>query len=81
MDKALAEAAKLAKIKEYRTINFPEYDKKFGEMFAGIPFASSKAALIKEEIGTENYKIWQRLKEVSTRTGIQTVLPYELIIK
>ena len=81
MDKALAEAAKLAKIKEYRTVNFPEFDKKFGDMFGGMPFASSKAALIEEEIGTENYKIWQRLKEISTRTGIQTVLPYELIIK
>ena len=81
MDKALAEAAKLAKIKEYRTVNFPEFDKKFAEMFAGLPFASSKAALIEEEIGTENYKIWQRLKEISTRSGIQTVMPYELIIK
>ncbi len=81
MDKALAEAAKLAKIKEYRTINFPEFDKKFGDMFAGLPFASSKTTLIEEEIGTENYKMWQRLKQVSTRTGIQTVLPYELIIK
>lgn len=81
MDKALAEAAKLAKIKEYRTINFPEFDIKFGEMFGGFPFASSKAALIEEEIGTENYKIWQRVKEISNRSGIQTVMPYELIIK
>lgn len=81
MDKALAEAAKLAKIKEYRTINFPEFDTKFGEMFGGFPFASSKAALIEEEIGTENYKIWQRVKEISNRSGIQTVMPYELIIK
>ena len=81
MDKALAEAAKLAKIKEYRTINFPEFDKKFGDMFAGFPFASSKAALIEEEIGTENYKIWQRVKEISNRSGIQTAMPYELIIK
>lgn len=81
MDKALAEAAKLAKIKAYRTVNFPEFDKKFEDMFTGMPFASSKAALIEEEIGKENYKIWQRVKEISTRSGIQTVLPYELIIK
>ena len=81
MDKALAEAAKLAKIKEYRTINFPEYDKKFADLFAGMPFASTKASLIEEEMGTENYKIWLRLKEISSRTGIQTLLPYELIIK
>lgn len=81
MDKALAEAAKLAKIKEYRTTNFPEFEKKIEDLFAGMPFATSKAALIEEEIGAENYKIMQRLKQISTRTGIQTVLPYELIIK
>ena len=81
MDKALVEAAKLAKIKKYRTINFPEYEKEFADMFAGFPFASSKAALIEEEIGTENYKIWQRVKEISNRSGVQTVMPYELIIK
>ncbi|WP_026976653.1 signal peptide peptidase SppA [Flavobacterium tegetincola] len=81
LDKALAEAAKLAKIKEYRTVNFPEFDKKFEDIFAGLPFATSKAALIEEEIGAENYKIWQRLKEASSRTGIQTALPFELSIK
>lgn len=81
MDKALAEAAKLAKIKDYRTINFPEFDKNFADMFAGMPFLASKATLIEQEIGTENYKIMQRLKAITTRSGIQTVLPYELIIK
>ena len=81
LDKALAEAAKLANIKEYRTVNFPEFDKKFEDIFAGLPFATSKAALIEEEIGAENYKIWQRLKEASSRTGIQTALPFELSIK
>jgi len=81
MDDALAEAAKLAKIKEYRTINYPEFDKTIFDMFAGMSFASTKEQLIIDEIGAENYKILQRMKEVSARTGIQTVLPYELIIK
>jgi protease-4 len=81
MDEALAEAAKLAKIKEYRTINFPEFDKTLQDMFAEMSFISTKEELIIEEIGAENYKIWQRMKELSNRTGIQTVLPYELIIK
>jgi protease-4 len=81
LDNALAEAAKLAKIKEYRTINFPEFDKNLQDMFAEMPFISTKEKLIIEEIGAENYKIWQRMKEISNRTGIQTVMPYELIIK
>lgn len=81
LDKALAEAAKLAKIKDYRTKNYPEFDKKFEDLFAGMPFASSKAEIIKAEIGTENYEILQKLKQVSNRSGIQTILPYNLIIK
>ena len=81
MDEALAEASKLAKIKDYRTINYPEYEKDLFEMFAGMSFASTKEELIIEEIGAENYKLLQRIKEVSARKGIQTVLPYELMIK
>ena len=81
MDDALAEAVKLAKIKEYRTINYPEFDKNLGDMFGGFPFASTKSELIKEELGEENYQMLQRIKEISARSGIQTVLPYELIIK
>ena len=81
MDEALAEASKLAKIKDYQTINYPEYEKDLFEMFAGMSFASTKEELIIEEIGAENYKLLQRIKEVSARKGIQTVLPYELIIK
>ena len=81
MDEALVEASKLAKIKDYRTVNYPEYEKDLFEMFAGMSFASTKEELIIEEIGAENYKLLQRIKEVSARKGIQTVLPYELIIK
>jgi len=81
LKQALAEAAKLAKVKEYKTINYPEFDKKFEEFLEGMPFATSKAALIEAEIGAENYKIMQQLKKLSNRTGIQTILPYELSIR
>jgi protease-4 len=81
MDEALAEAAKLAKIKKYRTINYPEFDKTLTDMFEDMSIISTKEELVIEEIGAENYKIWQRMKQLSTRTGIQTVMPYELIIK
>ena len=51
---AIAEAAKLAKIKSYSTVNYPEYEKNFEDIFANFPFAKSKMAFIKEEIGEEN---------------------------
>ncbi len=81
MDDALAEASKLAKIKEYRTINFPEYEKTLFDMFSEMSFISTKEEIITEEIGAENYKLLQKMKEISARKGIQTVLPFELIIK
>ena len=81
MDDALAAAAKLAKIKKYSTKNYPEYDKKFGEMFENLPFAKTKENLIKEEIGIENYAILQKIKKFNNRKGTQTLMPFELEIK
>ncbi len=81
MDDALKAAAKLAKIKDYKTKNFPEYEKNFADMFAGFPFAKTKETLIKEEIGEENYKILEQIKKVSTQKGIQTLMPFEISIK
>jgi protease-4 len=81
MDDALEAAAKLAKIKKYSTKNYPEYDKKFGEMFENLPFAKTKENLIKEEIGIENYTVLQKIKKFNNRKGVQTLMPFELEIK
>ena len=81
LDDALEAAAKLAKIKKYSTKNYPEYDKKFGEIFQNLPFAKTKENLIKEEIGIENYAILQKIKKFNNRKGAQTLMPFELEIK
>jgi protease-4 len=81
MDAAIAAAAKFAKIKKYNTQSYPEYDKKFGEMFANLPFAKVKEIMIKEEIGTENYTLLQKIKKYNHRKGAQTLMPFELEIK
>nr|WP_315146305.1 signal peptide peptidase SppA [uncultured Flavobacterium sp.] len=77
---ALAEAAKLAKIKSYSTVNYPEYEKSFEDIFANFPFAKSKTAFIKEEIGEENYRLLEEVKRIKQRKGIQAILPMELKI-
>lgn len=77
---ALAEAAKLAKIKSYSTVNYPEYEKSFEDIFANFPFAKSKTAFIKEEIGEENYRLLEEVKRIKQRKGIQAILPIELKI-
>lgn len=80
MDDAIKEAASLAKIKEYRTQDFPEYEKDFEDVLAQFGFAQSKEAIMKEELGIENYEILQRLKRLQQLKGVQAMMPYEIKI-
>lgn len=83
MDKAIAYAAKMAKIKNYRTQNYPEYEKNLRDLLAnmGIPFIKSTAEMLQQEMGTENYKMLEQIKRLSAKTGIQASLPFEINIK
>ncbi|OYU79499.1 MAG: signal peptide peptidase SppA [Flavobacterium sp. BFFFF1] len=80
MDDALKAAAKMAHLKQYRTENFPEYDKNLSDMLSGLPFAKTKATLIKEEVGEENYELLQKIKQANSRKGVQALMPFELEI-
>lgn len=84
MDLAIQHAAKLAKVKEYRTENYPEYEKTFEDFlrgFSGISMFQSKEALIKEQIGAENYQVLERIRKVNERRGTQVIMPFELNIR
>ncbi|KQS50248.1 signal peptide peptidase SppA [Flavobacterium sp. Leaf359] len=81
MNDALKEAAKLANIKEYKTADFPSYEKKFGDLFGGMPFMKSKESFIKEEVGEENYQMIEQIRRMSAQKGMQALLPYEINIK
>lgn len=81
LDDALAEAAKLAKIKNYKIKNLPNFKENFKTMFGDFPFAQNKQKLIIAEIGQENYDMLQQIKRLTARKGIQLVMPFELKIK
>jgi len=81
LNDAIKEAASLAKIKDYSTQNFPEYEKDFADVFANLPFAKSKEALIKGEIGEENYFLLQQIKKIQLQKGIQARMPFEISIQ
>ena len=81
LDDAIHEAATIAKIKTYSTQNYPEYEKNFNDFLANFPFAKSKESFIKEEIGTENYKLMQQLKQLQARKGVQALMPFEINIQ
>lgn len=84
LDAAIKHAAKLGKTTKYKTENFPEYEKNFDDFLSnvtGIALFSTKEQLLKEQLGEEAYQILEQLKKVKSRSGIQALMPYELVIK
>lgn len=80
---AIKYAAKVAELDDYKTRSYPEYEKNFQDLLAelGFPFGKSAAEQLKAELGEENYMILERIKQISSRSGIQAVMPYEIKIR
>nr|WP_294899365.1 signal peptide peptidase SppA [uncultured Pedobacter sp.] len=79
LDDAIAEAARKANLREYKTVSYPEI--KDGLM--GLLDNSDekiKTYLVKQELG-QSYQYYQKIKEVSSMTGLQAKLPYEINIQ
>ncbi|MEN2415561.1 signal peptide peptidase SppA [Flavobacterium mesophilum] len=81
LNDAIAEAAKMAKVKTYSTQNYPEYEKTFGDLISKMPFAKSKETFIKEEIGEENYLMIEQIKKLQKQKGVQAMMPFGINIK
>ena len=81
LDAALAYAAKLTEIEDYKIIQYPVFEKDLDAMLSGFGLVQSKQALIKEEIGEENYKILQEVKTMTKQKGIQLMFPFATEIK
>jgi protease-4 len=80
LNDAIKEAASLAKIKSYRTQNYPVYKKGLNDLLANLPFAKTKESFIKEEIGEDNYRLMQQVKKMQAQKGIQAIMPFEISV-
>jgi len=78
---AIVEAAKLANITTYKTVNYPRYKMDIKDEFSKIPFLTSEESLIKDELGLKNYMIYKSLKDMIKLKGVQMRLPYLIKIK
>lgn len=84
LEQALAYAAQMANVDAYKVKNFPVFEKTLEEFFyenTMLPLAKTRAELIKEEIGAENYQLLNQIKEMNQIKGIQLMMPYQIIIK
>jgi protease-4 len=81
LDDAIIEAAKLGKTTDYKTRNYPEFDKDLEKMFQNFPFAKTKQKVIVAEIGQENYDLLKKIKKMTGIQANQVLMPFEIIIK
>lgn len=82
LDDAISYAAELAELSDYRTRNYPSYKKNFEDMLTGgLPFMKTKEKILMEELGYDNYKIYESIKLLSKQKGIQARIPFVIDIK
>lgn len=86
MDDAIAYAASLVKLKDYVTVDYPEYEKDLEALFgdsgflASLNIFKSTESILREELGEENYQMIQNVKNLNAKKGIQASMPFEIII-
>src|SRR5690606_5144276 len=84
LEDAITYAAELGKTEKYNVKNFPVFEKTLEEYFnenSPFPLMKTRESLIKEEIGEENYRVIQQIRNMNSRKGVQAMMPYEIIIR
>lgn len=81
LEAAVQSAAKMAKLTDYHVREYPETETLFEQIF-GKTTPVSYTALLKKEMGEENYKVFEQIKKVKEMTNrIQARMPFEILIR
>jgi len=81
LEDAIAEAAKMAGMKEFKVRKYPE-PKSILEYFMDKASSDLTSSTLKKELGMEDYQLFKRIKALKEEKGeIKTQLPFEFIIK
>jgi len=76
---AVKSAAKKAGLKEYKLVDYPAQKDPLKELFDDSA-DKVRTYFTKQELG-ENYNYYQKMQSVLKTTGIQSRMPYEVVIK
>ena len=76
---AITSAAKKAKVKDYRVVEYPEMISPL-KSFMDSSTDKVRTYYAKQELG-ENYPIYQQIKSTISKSGVQTRMPFEIIVK
>lgn len=84
LNDAINYAAKQVEISDYRVTLYPEYEMKFKDLLRkmlGFSVKQAQQNTIIEQIGKENYEILKQINYLQQSSGVQALLPYQMIIK
>jgi protease-4 len=77
---AINSAARMAKLTDYGLKEYPESESWINNLLKKKK--EEPAAMIREELGDENYKLFEQMKKIKAMTGsAQARLPFEIILK
>ena len=78
LNDAIAFAAQKAKLKDYNTTTFPKKVNKLEQLFKDMGENDISARIIKNKIGTENYKIFEQITNPKMQNSIMMESPYHI---
>lgn len=79
LNDAIAEAAKLAKLKDFSTMELPEQKDTFEQLLETFS-GDNTSVFLKKELGAA-YPYFSYLSRMSRMQGVQALMPYDFIIK
>lgn len=80
LQQAVESAARMAKLKDYRLREYPEHKSWLNELLGKT--TTEPAAQIKEQLGADNFRIYQEMLQVKQMVGVpQARLPFTFIIR
>ncbi len=78
LQKAIDVAAKLAKLTDYKIVNYPKYKDPLTQILEDL-MGNTKAESIKTALG-DNYVYYEYLQNLKTQKGVQARLPFDIVI-
>lgn len=84
LNDAINYAAKQVEISDYRVTLYPEYEMDFKDLLRkmlGFSVKQAQENTIIEQIGKENYELLKQINYLQQSSGVQALLPYQMIIK
>lgn len=76
IDKAISIAKDLAKLTDYKTVDFPKMKDPFEQLMLEIT-GETESKILKIYLG-ENYKYYQKIQTMTTQSGYMARMPYEI---